>query len=403
MLSLGLPLVLLLATSLAAQTVHQVGPGAFAQIQTAINAASNGDTLVVQSGTYQPFTLAKDLTITAAPGANVDVVSTIPALTLLQPPTQARLVGLRFRPLFPVIPHLVRVLGGHVAISDCTIDSGVLSPVFPALLVQNARVAMQRCAVFGGLMPTGTAAMTGADAVRVVNASLAAVDCTFQGGDLSWDFSGPGGHGLHVDSADVHLVRCNVLAGGNSPLVAGNAAGDGVHVASSSHVWIADSLVRGGDGHATAGSAAIRNLGSQPMVIARTTLLPGPGSPPGPTTVGPVGSGPLLGHGTTTPGPVLGTAWTVDYLGTPTTPVLAVWSDRLDAVALPPLLAQTAWLPLANFAIAAGGVTDAGGALPFVFPLPATPALLHLAFFMQGVSGLALPLAVSPPVGGVLR
>ncbi len=253
---LALTLVLLLAPSLAAQSVLLVGPGGFAQIQTAINAAANGDVIVVQSGTYQPFTLAKNLTITAAPGATVDVVSTISALTLLQPPHQARLVGLRFRSLFPVVPHLVRVMGGIVAISDCSIDTGSQTPTYPALLVQNAHVAMQRCAIFGGLMPSGTGAMTGGDAVRVVNASLAAVDCMFFGGDLSWDFSGPGGHAVFVDAADVHLVRCILLAGGNSAFLSGNAAGDGVHVASPSRVWIADSLVRGGDGHATAASSS---------------------------------------------------------------------------------------------------------------------------------------------------
>src|SRR5262245_39676927 len=90
----------LLASSLAAQPVHLVGPGGFAQIQAAINAAANGDVIVIQGGTYLPFTLTKDLTLTAAPGATVDVqppISFTPVPMVLQPVTAAKIVGLRFR------------------------------------------------------------------------------------------------------------------------------------------------------------------------------------------------------------------------------------------------------------------------------------------------------------------
>ncbi len=43
------------------------------EVQNAITAASPGDIVVVQAGTYNPFTLNKDLTVTAAPGAIVDI------------------------------------------------------------------------------------------------------------------------------------------------------------------------------------------------------------------------------------------------------------------------------------------------------------------------------------------
>jgi regulator of RNase E activity RraA len=67
----------LFAGTLAAQTVHLVGPGGFATIQAAISAAANGDVVVIQSGSYTAFTLAKDLTLTAAPGAIVDIVTAL--------------------------------------------------------------------------------------------------------------------------------------------------------------------------------------------------------------------------------------------------------------------------------------------------------------------------------------
>ena len=54
----------------------------------------------------------------------------------------------------------VQVLSGHVTLHDCTIE-GTMSPT-TALTVQNAAVAMQRCRVFGGPMPTpSSAAFTG--------------------------------------------------------------------------------------------------------------------------------------------------------------------------------------------------------------------------------------------------
>ncbi len=401
---LRFPLVVattLSSLTLPAQTVRVVGPGGFAQITTAIAAAANGDVLLVHSGNYEPFTLAKDLTITAAPGASVTVVPPFVGATLLQPPTRAAIVGLRFRPnqfLF----HPVQVLSGHVTLNDCSFE-GVPSPA-TSLTVQNAAVAMQRCRIFGGAIPAvPTAAFTGGDAIAVLHGSLAAVDCEFRGGDLGWDFTSRGGHALRLDDAVVHLVRCTAIAGGNSSLISIYPAGNGVHVATTSSVWIADSVVRGGDGHATAGNDAIENLGTTPVVTARTTLQAGPGTPTGPVSTGPLASGPLLGHGSTTAPLVLGQAWTLDYLAAPGTSVLVMFSDRLAVAAPTPLLAERAWLAPTNLAVAGLGITHASGSLQLTLPLPATPALLHTTWFVQGVAGLSVPLAVSPPVGGVAR
>lgn len=138
------------------------------------------------------------------------------------------------------------------------------------------------------------------------------------------------------------------------------------------------------------------------MVTARTTLVAGPGNPAGPLTIGPVSSGPLLGFGSTTAPITLGNTWTLDYRASPGTPVLTVWSTRLFATSQP-LLAELAWLPLGNASIAAIGVTDSLGALPFVVPVPATTALQHATFYVQGVADLTTPLEVSAPVGGVVR
>jgi AraC-like DNA-binding protein len=55
-----------LATSVAAQTKHVVGPGGFATIDAAITAASPGDFVLVQPGSYAGFRATKSVTIRAA-------------------------------------------------------------------------------------------------------------------------------------------------------------------------------------------------------------------------------------------------------------------------------------------------------------------------------------------------
>lgn len=90
----------LLASTIPTQTGHVVGPGGFAGIFQAINAAANGEVIVVHSGMYFTFTSNKDLTLTAAPGAVVDVRQAPWAATpgaVFQPPTFAKVSGIRFR------------------------------------------------------------------------------------------------------------------------------------------------------------------------------------------------------------------------------------------------------------------------------------------------------------------
>src|SRR5262245_21664529 len=114
----------LLASALPSQTVHLVGPGGFAQITQAIAAAANGDVVLIQSGAYTPFTLAKDLTLTAASGAVVEVMVppfTVGGPTDLQPPTFAKIAGLRFRATISFVGFSqTRVLSGTVHFADCS-------------------------------------------------------------------------------------------------------------------------------------------------------------------------------------------------------------------------------------------------------------------------------------------
>ncbi len=402
------PLVVLFAATLAAQTVHVVGPGGFAQIQQAIAAASAGDVVEIQSGAYAAFTLAKNLTVTAAPGAVVDVISLpmFPAnLTVFQPPALARVSGLRFRiDLFGLGSCQVQVLGGTVHFADCAFESTRFTrPPTPGLRVQNARVAMQRCVVIGGTTwGVGVAAGSGCDGLRAVNATVAATDCLFLGGALSFDFTGRAGHGVLAEASDVHLANCIAVGGDNSNLNGTWPPGDGVHVATTSRLWLADCQLRGGIGHSHTGGGGLVNLGAIAAQEARSVILGGPGAPIGIAVVGPLVTAPLLGLVGPTPAITLGAPWSIGYRAAPATPVLALWSEALSPSVLP-LVAEPVWLPANAFAVAGLGVTDPNGLLTFTFAVPGTPSLLHAPCFVQAFAGVTLPLEAAPPVGGPLR
>ena len=397
-----------LAGSGLAQVVHTVGPGGFPQIQNAIAAANPGDIVVVQAGSYLAFTLNKDLTVTAAPAATVDIVASNPlqsSVTLLQPPTMAKVAGLRFLTLPLFGASQVRVLGGTVHCADCVFEGAPTTMnAPPALVVQNAEVALQRCIVLGGGAQTTIAGGSGAgcDGMTVDTATVAAVDSVFLGGNIHWDFLGHGGHAIVAQAADLHLANCIAIGGGNDPLIPYHAPGNGLRIASTSRVWVADCLIRGGNGRTVAGGAALHNLGATAVVEARSQFLGGPGSPVGPSVIGPLVTGPLLGLLGATPAIPLGAGWTVGYLAAPGTPVLVIASDRL-ATSLTPLLAEPAWMPATAMLVAGAGVTDPTGALPFTFAVPPNPALLHAPCFVQGIAGSTLPLRAAPPVGGVVR
>lgn len=395
----------LFAGTLAAQTVHVVGPGGFATIQAAINAAANGDVVVIQSGSYVPFTLAKDLTLTAAPGAIVDILPVPfgPGISVFQPPGLAKVVGIRFRTTsFPFSSDQTQVTAGTVHFSDCAFESA-RNIAIAALLVQNACVAMQRCAVFGGGVQTvGLDDSTaGCDGMSAVHSVVVATDSLFFGGNLNWDYGGHGGHAVNVDDSSVHLANCIAVGGDGSALIAIGTPGDGVHIATTSRTWIADCQARGGDGHTVSGGSGLANLGSIAALTARSLFAGGGGSPSGPPTLGPLAAAPLLGLDGTTGAIVLGGTWTIRYRAAPATPVLVLWSDRL-AASSPSLVSEPLWLP-AGSPVADAGVTDSNGIAAFAFAIPGSPALLHAPCFAQAFAGLALPLEAAPPVGGTVR
>lgn len=409
--SLLCALAALAATPLPAQNVLNVGPGGFPQIQPAITAAAPGDIVVVAAGTYEAFQVDKALTITAAPGAGVTIDSTVfggAAVDFRIPSGTARVSGLAFRSPQPFFFGLkVTVRQGIVWFEDCVFEQGT-HIAGAALEVSGSAAVLRGCTAFGSGGPNNSVAPAGAaggTALLADRSWVSATDCVFVGGDLHHDFGGQGGHGVDAVGSALHLVRCTA-SGGQNATAFGQCAfydgGHGVLVRSPLDTWIADSALAGGGGNCGFAGDALRNLGTRPVALARTTAVGGAGAVPGASITGPVTQAPLLGLASAPPPLALGSVWQVTFRAANPTPVLVIAAFDL-APRGDPLAVQHAWLDPAGTFLLGVALPDPLGNAPFALPLPASPSLLHATAWVQGVTGTALPLQTTPPLGGVAR
>lgn len=200
--------------------VDEFGGGDFLRIQPAVNAASDGDTILVKAGSYPGFeVIDKALTITAELAATVDVEGSARVFDLSASKTVV-LAGLA----------CVGVSGGGLNeygfyAEDCT-----------------GSVRVERCTFLGADGTTGHRDGTdGARAVRCVDIAFSAIDSTggrglyaYWEGDPPPDPRGNGGMGLLVLDSNASVFT-STLRGG-----------DGVEPPSPSNYQ--DSGGHGGDG-----------------------------------------------------------------------------------------------------------------------------------------------------------
>ena len=282
------------------------GPGThFTDLPPAIAAAANGDTILVRSGTYTPFTLtgkglwirgagAATTTVTAPAGSATDVaIAATPAGSLvqlsgltLQSPTVAGAIGWA----------LEVQNGAEVALVDCIVSGRDQTAVgHGALRVHGGRVHAARCAFRGGnaLFASIFGGGHGGDAVRVeAGAGLAGDSLQCEGGDGNANPFGSGtigGDALVVDTGTATLSR-STLAGGDALLAPWADAGAAVRTVGTAFVRIAgnanEACTAGTSSLGTHTPALVAATGSQvfvhgPIVLAGST-------PGGPATGGPV-------------------------------------------------------------------------------------------------------------------
>jgi hypothetical protein len=403
-----LALALLLVTPLAAQARLRVGPGGYAQIRDAIAAAAPNDIVEVAPGNYFAFTLDKPLTITALPAPQGQIVQvlgtamTIASLTDLRPPagTRAFITNVHFRNMWRNYwQHSVRVSRGTVCFEECTFEAAY--DLFePALRVQNAAAHLRRCLAVGANNLVGRTQAT----ILASNSDLFAIDCVVLGGHLTHKAGSDSGIGISATNTNLHLVRTDVAAGNSNSIACVSAfgGGHGVLLQGTGNAWLADCTVRGGEGSCRTGGDALRNLTSVPAQIARTTLTPGTGTPPGAASTGPVAPAPLLGLTGGTVGLVRGQPWQANLRTEPYWPIAVLLADDV-VVQSSPQVAERLLLPLANAVLFAFLVADANGSAALQTTVPSVATLQHQRACLQAFSGLSLPVRTMPALGGVIR
>ena len=319
--------------------VDPSGGGDFTDIQPAIDAAADGDVILVRGGTYsspeitgKALTLVADGPVTVVGGMRVQHTLVQHDVVL----NGIELVGEHLATLPAVAALTIFDARGAVRVEDCTFQ-GADGPVDcddtphgdcaggPAVVVERALdVSFTRCSLTGGEgkeWTQGEAHNAGGDALVVLGASIAMHDCALQGGDgwtsrhtgLYLDEGGNGGDGVHaVDGpvlpATVYLASVTATGGvggdGEWCLCQGGDGGDGVHlVGPNARVLSLDNLFSGSP-------EGCGGLPSAPGVPLRLEA--------GASSV------PFVGRARSLVGPKPGTTGTVRYLGLPGDPAVSV-------------------------------------------------------------------------------
>ena len=378
--SLTTVLACLLTGIATAQTTHVVGPGALANIGAAMAVATAGDVVLVHPGNYPSFNATRGVTIRAVTNGTVVASGTanIPAGETLH------LVDLVLNRFF--------VSSGACSIDRCRFPFPAGSATWGIVLqVTNARVHLQQCEV-GNAGEPYLVFLTGLAGLFATNSTVSAVDCTFRSPDaVTWQ-GVPGGPAIDLVDSTFHGSK--IVATGGDGRLPSPLPGPAIRAVNST-VWISDSTLTGG--------MAVSGPGSPqracPVVatsgrLARCTLVPATCAPPGvPTT------GPLLGVHRVAP-LQSGSSFQLDFQSVPNDYVGVFASFALNHYAFPELeqlvaLDLATLLPLSVLATNGSGFASGSWALP--------PGTANLNLWLQAVAPGALPLKVSPVVGGVVR
>lgn len=232
------------------------GPGVHSTtIQPAVDAAANGDFVLVKAGTYPSFSIdAKDVDVIAEFGAVVSV----DGFEITNAPSGASVV---VRGITSTASEagtsgaLVLDCAGHVHLEACTLVGAVGDGSFtfvnfhpngaPGLSVDGSTsVALLRCTVRGGdgddYVPLTALSGEGGDGLFADGSFVAAYECSFLGGDggdvndddAAWT-GGFGGDGAEVDAAFLFASGSSFvggpggLGGEDFDLFIGYTCGDG--------------------------------------------------------------------------------------------------------------------------------------------------------------------------------
>jgi hypothetical protein len=175
----------------AANQVHIVGTGGFSTLQSAIDAASDGDTLLLKTGVFTTGTIVdKGLTIVTDDPADIGI-HRIRELKIQNLAAQKTVVvrGVEFTEFgWSPTPRIdITGCSGTVLIEDCQANRSVPAAV---RVTNSAAVFLARCVVEGrsGQAMVGTAALP---ALIATNSQVFAYDSVIEGGAGAHDVGNP--------------------------------------------------------------------------------------------------------------------------------------------------------------------------------------------------------------------
>ena len=285
--SLALAAIVLPLAPAARADVHVVdaaGGGDFTDLQPAIDAAQDGDTLLVKPGTYSRAEIVgKALQVMADSGGIARVVGGMAVRNLLsdQEVVLNRL-WIEGDPLGVLDALQVEVALGAVRVERSELYGAASVSDSHAGDAVDASFA-EDVALLGTLLLAGNGndmspfGSDGGDGVRASGSRVALYDCAVQGGnggdaDSASDFPGRAGHGVRAVDSVVWLSGSSVFGGdgGGDGLFACFPGGDGLRlVGQATTGWLLDSTAQGGTGAcgAPAGAATSTSSGATKLDV----------------------------------------------------------------------------------------------------------------------------------------
>jgi len=251
--------------------VDATGNGDFLTVQAAIDAAFDGNVILVRSGSYPGFTVDQlRLLILEDVGATAKVSGTV-TIRNISPNGLVLLSGLEISALDAQVPAATALnisnCAGHVRVQDCVLRGGESTMGFPAAppggkgcqVLGSLRVSFASVEMRGGngygFPVFGPDGGPGGPALETSGSALALYDCSLTGGaGGEADYAVPtdggrGGDGARVLDHGLLASGCSFKGGpgGGTSLTPGNG-GDGLHVALGAQAQLVDNTYVGGQG-----------------------------------------------------------------------------------------------------------------------------------------------------------
>ncbi len=371
--------VLLTAPS-TAQAVLLVGPGrTFTDIDSAIAAATAGDRVLVEAGSYTAFTLDKGVTVRAEPpGALVDVLAGGQVYVEVPAGEFATIEGLRLASAITVRRPATAAGAGPVAFVDVQVSAGIVVDTAELAIWRSQIVGFGRCLDIYGA------------------STLDVSQSTITGRLGAWV---PAIEGICSAGQARIRVGSSTITGGTAGFHNVVAASPAVRLAGGDRAWFVDCTFAVHQQPVLATPALI-STATAPVEFDRCTFTDNLGQPG--ATIGAIQNGLVLALSSATP-LVRGGTFQLDFASRPLLPVIVHARFGLGASGTYPFVAGPDFGFVGNSLQLALRVADAQGHANFSVPIPNAPWVQDLPLWFAGWSELTMPVQMSPVIGGSIR